>query len=109
MLTIEEKRTQECQTMTKMIELFCHRHHHTAAGLCPECQALRDYAAERLSRCPRMAVKTFCSACPIHCYPPAQREAIRRIMRWSGPRMLLHEPLLAIRHMLLPWTTRHSR
>ena len=48
-----------------------------------------------------MAEKTFCSACPIHCYKPEMREKIRTVMRYGGPRMLLYHPMMTLRHMLL--------
>ena len=35
-----------------------------------------------------------------HCYAPAQREQIRAIMRYAGPRMILHHRVAAIRHLL---------
>jgi hypothetical protein len=41
-----------------------------------------------------------CEACPIHCYAKAEREQMREVMRYSGPRMLLRHPVLAIRHLL---------
>ncbi|MBO5824973.1 MAG: nitrous oxide-stimulated promoter family protein, partial [Prevotella sp.] len=41
-----------------------------------------------------------CKKCHTHCYAPKEREAIRRIMRWAGPRMLLYAPVAAIRHLL---------
>ena len=47
-----------------------------------------------------MATKTFCSVCKTHCYKPEMREQIRQVMRWSGPRMLFHHPVLAIRHLV---------
>ncbi|MGM3175459.1 nitrous oxide-stimulated promoter family protein [Dickeya lacustris] len=61
---------------------------------------LRDYAFNRLSKCPYGEEKPACKQCPIHCYQPAKRDAIKVIMRWAGPRMLLHHPILAIRHLL---------
>jgi hypothetical protein len=36
----------------------------------------------------------------VHCYRAQQRERIRRVMRYSGPRMLLAHPLLALLHLL---------
>lgn len=56
------------------------------------------YAEARVAHCPHMEAKTFCSQCPTHCYAAKQREAIRNMMRYSGPRMLLHHPLLTITH-----------
>ena len=63
-------------------------------------EALIDYADARVDHCPHMATKTFCSVCKTHCYKPEMREQIRQVMRWSGPRMLFHHPVLAIRHLV---------
>ena len=60
----------------------------------------RSYADARVDHCPHMETKTFCSACKTHCYKPQMREAIRQVMRWSGPRMIFHHPVLAIRHLI---------
>ena len=47
-----------------------------------------------------MEEKTFCSNCTVHCYRPEMRERIRTVMRYAGPRMLFHHPVMAIRHMI---------
>ncbi len=57
-------------------------------------------AVERSDRCPFMENKTFCSNCKIHCYKPEMREEIRKVMRFSGPRMILHHPIMVIRHLI---------
>ena len=36
----------------------------------------------------------------VHCYQPQMREQIRQVMRYSGPRMLFHHPVMAIRHLI---------
>ena len=41
-----------------------------------------------------------CKRCPCHCYAPEQRERVRQIMRWTGPRMILYAPLEVLRHLL---------
>ena len=98
--TVAEKRDGEKLLVSEMIALYCRKNHHTAKGsLCPQCQALHDYALQRIERCPFMETKTFCSACKVHCYKPEMREQIRTVMRWSGPRMLFVHPVLAVRHM----------
>ena len=68
-------------------------------SLCPQCQALLDYAHQRLEHCRFGEDKPSCTRCPVHCYKPAMREQIRQVMRYSGPRMLLHDPIMAIRHL----------
>ncbi len=45
--------------------------------------------------------KPVCTVCPVHCYTRKYREKIKTIMRYSGPRMILHHPLMAIDHLLL--------
>lgn len=44
--------------------------------------------------------KPTCNKCPIHCYKPEPKEQMRLVMRYSGPRMLLKHPILAVRHLL---------
>lgn len=36
----------------------------------------------------------------VHCYQPQMREQIRQVMRYSGPWMLFHHPVMAIRHLI---------
>lgn len=84
-----------------MIAIYCRNHHGLPKGmLCDECSALLDYALARLDRCPKGNHKSSCRKCEIHCYSPARRETIRMVMRYSGPRMLLHYPMTALRHLL---------
>ena len=47
-----------------------------------------------------MATKTFCSQCHVHCYAPEKLQAIKDVMRYAGPRMLLRHPVLVVRHGL---------
>lgn len=61
--------------------------------------ALLEYARQRRDRCPHGDNKPFCSNCPIHCYKPEMRQQMRAVMRYAGPRMLLSNPILALRHM----------
>ena len=96
----EEKRTKEKKVVTLMIRLYCRKVHGTKTGLCPECEMLAEYACERSDKCPFMENKTFCSNCRVHCYRPEMRELIRQVMRFSGPRMILYHPVMAIEHLL---------
>lgn len=96
----EQKRQREKEIIALMIRLYCKKKHGTEKALCPDCQALLDYAMLRSEHCPFMETKTFCSNCRVHCYQPAMRERIRRVMRFSGPRMLLHHPIMAVSHVI---------
>ena len=92
---------REWRTMRKMVELYCDARHAPAdAALCPDCQGFLDYAEVRLKKCPYGPDKPTCANCPIHCYKPGPRARARMIMRYSGPRMLLRHPYLAIAHQL---------
>ena len=99
-MNIQTKREREKQTVSQMIALYCKKRHHTKQGLCPECAALERYARQRSDRCPFMETKTFCSNCRVHCYKPEMRQKMREVMRFSGPRMLLYHPVMAIRHVI---------
>ena len=94
------KREREKQIVSEMIRLYCRKKHGTRTGLCPECAELDAYARTRSDRCPFMETKTFCSNCKVHCYKPEMREKIREVMRFSGPRMLFHHPVMAVRHVI---------
>lgn len=97
---IESKREREKQTVAFMIRLYCKKQHGTSGSLCPECDALLQYAVARSDKCPFMETKTFCSNCRVHCYKPAMREKIREVMRFAGPRMIWHHPVMALRHVI---------
>lgn len=100
-MDVQTKREREKAMVSQMITLYCKGNHGTKKGqLCPECAALTQYACERCDQCPFMENKTFCSNCKVHCYKPEMREKIRAVMRWSGPRMIFHAPIPAIRHVL---------
>lgn len=100
MKTAADKREREKQMVSEMIALYCRRQHGTKGRLCPDCAALDEYARQRSDKCPFMETKTFCSNCKVHCYKPEMREKIRAVMRFSGPRMLFHHPIPAIRHVI---------
>jgi len=91
---------RERTTVEAMIDIYCRRQHRTDNGLCPDCEALREYARQRLQRCPFQEGKTTCAKCPVHCYKRDMRERMKAVMRYAGPRMLLRHPWLAIRHLL---------
>ena len=100
----EKKRQKEQQVVEEMVRLYCRKHHseydRSSGQMCPACQELSDYAKLRSQKCPFMEQKTFCANCKVHCYKPEKREQIRQVMRFSGPRMLLYHPMLAIWHLV---------
>ncbi len=90
---------REKKTVRHMIVLWC-RHRHGGGGLCAECRELLGYAVARLDRCQFGEGKTKCHKCAVHCYRKDMRARIREVMRYSGPRMILHHPGEAIRFLL---------
>ncbi len=90
---------KEKNTVTAMIELYC-RKNHNLSELCENCDELNSYAMKKLETCPHGVDKTACSKCVTHCYKPEMRERIRVVMRFSGPRMLLNHPVMAVEHLL---------
>ncbi|RRJ67422.1 nitrous oxide-stimulated promoter family protein [Paenibacillus oralis] len=103
---------REQMTVALMISLYCRQRHgkrertsrdeiaaESVPGLCPECAELLRYARERLARCRFGEDKTTCRACAVHCYAPKQRDTIRKIMAYAGPKMLLRHPILTVRHL----------
>lgn len=90
---------REKHVVSRMISLYC-RHRLKAKDMPEEYKLLIDYAHRRLDHCKYGEHKTACKKCPIHCYAPRQRELMRDVMRWMGPRMIIYSPLEAIRHIL---------
>ncbi len=97
---LDVKRQREQKMVTQMIKLYCRKNHkdQNAAGLCEDCNDLLVYSQKRSERCPFMETKTFCNNCKVHCYSPEMRKKIRKVMRFSGPRMLIHHPITCIWH-----------
>ena len=83
----------------KMVELYC-RHRLRLDRVPDEYLRLTDYAVRRLDHCRYGERKSACKNCPTHCYGPKEREKIRMVMSWVGPRMILYSPKDAIKHLL---------
>lgn len=91
----------EHKTVCAMMYIYCRDHHGSREELCEECKELLAYAEVRLDRCPYGQIKPTCNKCPIHCYKPEPKAAMKAVMRYAGPRMLLPHPILSIRHLIL--------
>lgn len=107
--SVARRRAREQLVISQMIALYCREQHNEGPRdvrafcgepVCASCAELDAFAVARTKRCPHMATKTSCNKCATHCYPPAMQERIRTVMRYAGPRMLLHHPVAAIRHLL---------
>ena len=104
---VDAKRDREKRVVSLMISLYCHKKHGNFwkgyrgnSSMCAECAELDRYVRQQTDRCPVIATKTFCSNCRVHCYTPEMREKIKEVMRFSGPRMVFHHPIMALRHVI---------
>lgn len=89
----------EKDTLKKMLLIYCRKYHGKRKELCPECLKILDYAGQRMDKCIYGDNKPVCSKCPIHCFKPEMRVAVKKVMRYSGPRMLWRSPILTARYM----------
>ena len=108
-LNLSEKREQQVkhpyiakdvETIRIMTEIFCHAHHDTKEGMCPECEDFYLYAVKRLACCPFGEKKPVCGSCKIHCFGKGYKEKAKEIMAFSGPRLILKHPYLSFRHLV---------
>ncbi len=94
------KLTTEKKTVELMITMYCEAHHNNKnEGLCYRCTNLLKYAKLRIDNCVYGVEKPTCDLCPIHCYNKFSRDEIKKIMKYSGPRMILRHPILFIKHL----------
>ena len=73
MTHIKSRITREKKIVELMIRLYC-KSKEGHKELCPECQALLEYAHTRLDRCPFGEKKSTCRLCTVHCYKPGMRK-----------------------------------
>lgn len=97
--SVEKKRYREKKVITEMVKLYC-RKNHKSGELCDECKEVLNYSLKRLDHCKFMETKTFCSNCKSPCYNMEMKEKVKKIMKFSGPRMLFYHPLLVIYHII---------
>lgn len=90
---------KEKKVIALMINIYCRKKHNSRDGLCDECKELLEYAHKRLTLCKFGDKKTTCSKCPIHCYKKDMKLKVKEVMRFSGPRLIIYNPIELIRHM----------
>ena len=91
---------REKKIVATMIKLYCNKNHSTKKQLCAECLELNEYALKRLDGCKFGNNKTNCADCRIQCYKKDMKENINKVMRYSGPRMIIYHPIMAIEHLI---------
>ena len=97
---LKKRIKREKKTVESMIKIYCNHFHKNIKGLCPDCQKLQNYALTHLDGCRFQEDKPSCKKCPIHCYKEPMKTNIKKVMKYSGPRMLIIHPILSICHLI---------
>lgn len=123
----ERKVRSDIRVVAGMAAIYCSAHHkgrpraplnseaatvgvygRDAPRLCEECAAHVRYAEKRRAFCPKDP-KPFCAHCETHCYKPNEAAWQRQMMRFSGPRAVLHGfAIPAIKHAFASCKSRRS-
>ena len=109
---------RDLATLARFIDFYCRRRHRLAPRspvrikthdvdamvrkpleLCSSCRKLLAHAFVKRMRCP-LSPKPACKHCSSHCYHPNYRRDIQRVMKFSGPRLVLSGGLDYLRHLL---------
>lgn len=87
---------REINTLKVMIQMYCE-----GKKIRPdEATALTAYTVNQAANCRYGDTKPECEKCKTHCYKPEMREKIKKVMKWSGPRMIYRHPIMLIYHMV---------
>ncbi|MBN2428015.1 MAG: nitrous oxide-stimulated promoter family protein [Deltaproteobacteria bacterium] len=90
---------KEYLTIAAMIDIYCRKIHGRKNSRCPKCLELLDYVEKRLQFCRYAENKPRCRECPTPCFAQPQKALIKKVMKFSGPRLMLYHPFLALRHL----------
>lgn len=78
------KKYKDRLLLEKFIGVYCRKKHRTeGVSLCADCAALKNYAFEKLEKCP-FDPKPKCKDCRVHCYAEPYRSRIKEVMKFSG-------------------------
>src|ERR1035437_4508034 len=83
-----------------MIRFYCRKKHHSTTMLCKDCEELKRYSFDRLTKCPFRDHKTACKDCKVHCYQLDKRIEIRKVMKYSGTRIMLSYHLDFLKYLI---------
>ncbi|WP_081580526.1 MULTISPECIES: nitrous oxide-stimulated promoter family protein [unclassified Dehalobacter] len=100
MSTDSKRRRRERVTVEKMINIYCKKTHTPQNRRCEDCERLYKYSSKKIEQCMFGENKPVCARCKIHCYKLEMRVEIKKVMRYSGPRMLFKHPILTLYHII---------
>lgn len=104
---VASRRLQDAEILTTFVSIYCDGHHQDQERspweprgilgdllsgeppvLCPECARLLGYSLGRRLLCP-YEPKPACKKCETPCYREGHRQQMRRVMKYSGLRLIL--------------------
>lgn len=103
---------KDISIISRFTQVWCAGHNHKErrtvllpanikpVELCADCSCFVQYATLKRFKCPLEAEKPSCKHCRIHCYAPEQRALVKKIMAWSGRRMIMRGRLDYLWHYL---------
>ena len=95
---INKKTEKEKKIVKLMIIKYCNGHKHLGTP-CESCSEIIKYVEKRIDLCPFKETKTYCSNCKVHCYNSNMKVKIKKVMRYSGSRMIFSHPIIIIDHV----------
>lgn len=85
-----------------MIKIFCKSNHsddntYNCNNLCNKCYDMQKYMHYRIDHCKQ---NNFCAYCGTKCHPKDKSDYMKKIMRYSGPRIFKKYPIISIKHFI---------
>ena len=93
------RKEKELKIILTMIEMYYEQFMYLPDNHYEDFNELQKYVKRKVEHCPLGDKKTTCGKCTIHCYEPRMQEKIKKIMQYSGPRMIYRHPLMALYHL----------
>ena len=78
-----DKKHKDKVLLERFIGVYCRKKHGGDETLLQECTALKNYAFEKLDKCP-FDPKPKCKDCRVHCYAEPYRTTMKEVMKFSG-------------------------
>jgi len=93
-----QKIAREYEIIKAMMGIYCRKVHGRQPSICDNCRELLDYSEKKLRLCRFFEKKPRCRDCPAPCFAQPQKNHIREIMKFAGPRLPFHHPWLAFHY-----------
>ena len=98
---LKENRVKEKENIKASFAVYCNTNHDTKDGkLCPKCTALLTNVLLKIGKCKYGITKPLCDHCDEKCFGDAANKSFMEIMEGSKGKMLLHHPLMTVRHKI---------